>query len=192
MATAKSGREKPITALLRDWRDGDRQALEKLTPLVYDELRRIAAGYLRAERCGHTLQSTALVHEAYVRLVDADVGWQDRAHFFALAARTMRRILVDHAEARRSAKRGGGAVRVTLHDEILPDGATDAGTDLLALDAALAKLETLDPRHASIVELHYFGGLTYAEMSETLGLSTSTLDRDLRLAKAWLASELAG
>lgn len=191
MGTSRSGQDKPITALLRDWRNGDGRALEALTPLVYDELRRIAAGYLRRERSGHTLQSTALVHEAYVRLVDADVGWQDRAHFFALAARTMRRILVDHAAARRAAKRGGDAVRVTLDVELVPQAEAEASTDLLALDAALKKLEALDPRHARIVELHFFGGLTYGEMSEALGISTSTLDRDLRLAKAWLASELA-
>lgn len=192
MATRELGPDKAVTALLRDWRNGDRQALEQLTPLVYDELRRIAAGYLRGERSGHTLQSTALVHEAYVRLVDADVDWQDRAHFFALAARTMRRILVDHAEARGAAKRGGGLVAVTLHEEIPAASDADGSTDLLALDAALNKLAALDPRHASVVELHYFGGLTYAEIAETLGLSTSTLDRSLRLAKAWLASELAG
>jgi RNA polymerase sigma factor (TIGR02999 family) len=186
-----AGNKTPITVLLRDWRNGDRQALDKLTPLVYDELRRIARGYLHAERPGHTLQSTALVHEAYVRLVDADVGWQDRAHFFAIAARTMRRILVDHAQARRTAKRGRGAIAITLHEDVVPHADTSGDADLLALDAALTKLAGLDQRHANIVELHYFGGLTYEEMAETLGLSTSTLDRDLRLAKAWLASELA-
>ena len=149
----------------------------------------MAASYLRGERPGHTLQATALVHEAYLRLVDAQVDWQDRNHFFALAARMMRRILVNHAEAHRAAKRGGGVVAVTL-SESLPSGLAPED-ELLALDGALKKLAALSARQADIVELHYFGGLTYEEMATVTGLSTSTIDRELRLAKAWLASELS-
>jgi RNA polymerase sigma factor (TIGR02999 family) len=180
---------KPITQLLQSWRHGDGAALDELTPLVYAELRDLAASYLRRERPGHTLQPTALVHEAYLRLVDAQVDWQDRSHFFALAARMMRRILVNHAEAHLAAKRGGGALAVTL-SESLPSGLAPEH-ELLALDAALKKLAALSERQADIVELHYFGGLTYEEMADVTKLSTSTIDRELRLAKAWLASELS-
>lgn len=179
-----------ITQLLRDWVDGDQRSLEALTPLVYEQLRRIAARAFAGERAGHTLQATALVHEAYARLVDADVDWQGRSHFFALAARTMRRILVDHASARAAAKRGGGRISVTLHDGMVV--AAGADDDMLALHEALGALAELDARKAGILELHYFGGLTYEEMGSVLGLSTSTLDREMRFAKAWLRSRLAG
>lgn len=177
-----------ITRLLHAWSDGDEKALERLTPLVYQELRRLARRAFRHERAGHTLQPTALVHEAYTRLVDAQVSWQSRAHFYALAARQMRRILVTHAEARRSVKRGGGLEPLSLEAAA---GVVAAGPDQIAeIDEALTRLAAFDERKSSILELHYFGGLTYQEMAEALGLSTSTLDREIRLAKAWLAAEL--
>lgn len=159
-------------------------------PLVYDELHRLAARRLNQERTGHTLQPTALVHEAYVRLVEGDVSFKDRAHFFALAARVMRRVLVDHARARKSEKRGGGRANVTLTGG---SAVVEPETfDLLALDEALTRLGELDPRMARVIEVHYFGGLTYAETSTALGISEATVDRQLRLAKAWLAGQLEG
>lgn len=157
-------------------------------PLVYAELRRLAARRLGLERTGHTLQPTALVHETYLRLVQAEVSVNDRAHFFALAARIMRRVLVDHARARNSDKRGGGAAQITLTDGSI--AADPKGMDLLALDEALSRLEELDPRMAKVIELHYFGGLTYTETSIALEISEATVDRQLRLAKAWLAEQL--
>ena len=177
-----------VTSLLRDWRTtGDDDALRALTPLVYDELHRIAERYMHSERSGHTLQATALVNEAFVRMADSDVPWVDRAHFFALAARTMRRILTDYARARLSAKRGAGAAAITLHEGLVPGD--DTGR-LLDIDEALDKLGEIDARKSDILVLHYFGGLTYEETAEALGVSPATVDRDLRLAKAWLASEL--
>jgi RNA polymerase sigma factor (TIGR02999 family) len=179
-----------VTELLLDWRRGDQDALEQLIPLVYDELRRIAARQLRSERPDHTLQPTALVHEAYGRLVGADITWNDRAHFFAIAARTMRRVLVDHARAQEREKRGGGAVRVTLDENL----AVDAGRpeEMLALDAALEQLAKFDARKAEVVQLHFFGGLTYDQIAEALGISAATVDRDLRMARAWLFRALSG
>jgi RNA polymerase sigma factor (TIGR02999 family) len=180
-----------VTMLLRRWSDGDERALDRLLPMVYDQLRGVAHRRLEGERTGHTLQTTALVHEAYARMAGADLRWQDRAHFFALAARTMRRILVDYARARVAEKRGGSAVPVSLDAltvEIAGDGGMDA--DVLALHDALERLETQDPRKAKVVEAHVFGGLTYDETAEALGISAATVDRDLRLAKAWLAREL--
>jgi len=178
-----------VTVLLQQWRHGDEDAVRHLMPLVYDELRGLAAKYLRSERGDHTLQPTALVHEAYVRLVGADVTWQDRAHFYALSARLMRRILVDHARARTSQKRGGGLRAVTL-DEAM--AATNQNLEqLLDLDTALEKLAELDQRKAQVVELHYFGDLSYDEAAEVLGISAATVDRDLRFAKTWLMKELA-
>jgi RNA polymerase sigma factor (TIGR02999 family) len=178
-----------VTQLLGAWRGGDRAALDALTPLVYRELQRIAHGALRGERAGHTLQTTALVHEAFVHLADARVEWQDRAHFFAIAARQMRRILVNHALEKNAAKRGGGAPHTTL------DGALDViGTpsaEITDLDDALRRLEAFDERKARILELHYFGGLTYEEMSAVMSLSSTTLDAELRFAKAWLRQQLA-
>lgn len=176
-----------ITRLLRDWREGDERALDELMPLIYPELQRIAAGYFRSERVGHTLQPTALVHEAYARLARADVRWGSRVHFYAVAARTMRRILVDHARSRRSEKRGGAAVRVTL-DERLAPGEPEA--DLLVLDEALERLAELDERMSRVVELHFFGGMTYPEAGEALGISEATVKRDLRTAKLWLRREM--
>lgn len=179
-----------VTGLLKAWRGGDSGALEALTPLVYEELRKQAERLMRGERSDHTLQTTALVHEAYVKLIGAEVSWENRVHFYALAARMMRRILVNHANARNAAKRGGGVAPLSL-DEALYVG---AGLDerFLDLDEAIERLARFDERKAELVELHFFGGLTYEEMASTTGLSTSTLDRELRLAKAWLKKELMG
>ena len=178
-----------VTALLLEWRRGDPEALDRLIPLVYTELRRIAARQLRNERPDHTLAATALVHEAYGRLVNAEITWQDRAHFFAVAARTMRRVLVDHARAQQRAKRGAGAVRVTLDEHL----AVSAGNpdEILALDRALDALAEMDARKAEVVQLHFFGGLTYDQIAEALGISPATVDRDLRMAKAWLFRALS-
>jgi len=179
-----------VTRLLRQWRGGDELAADRLAPLVYDELRRIAGGLMAGERPGHTLQPTALVHEAFVRLVGADVEWQDRTHFLAVGARVMRRLLVDHAKGRNRDKRGGGAARVTLTPESAAEGPPEA--DVLDLDAALERLAGHDERQARIVELHFFGGLTYDETAEVVGVSPATVKRDLRMAKAWLYRELRG
>lgn len=178
---------KPITQLLHEWRDGNQQALDQLMPLVYDELRQLAAHHLKSERPSHTLQPTALVHEAYVRLVNLNVPWQDRAHFFAVAARLLRRILVDHAKSHRREKRGGGLIRVTLNDYL---ASAEPGDDIIALDDSLKSLAKFDERKSQIIELHFFGGLTYAETAEALGISPVTVHRELRLAKAWLYREL--
>jgi len=178
---------KPITQLLHEWRAGNQQALDDLMPLVYDELRHLAAHHLKSERASHTLQPTALVNEAYIRLVNVEVQWQDRAHFFAVAARLLRRILVDHAKSRRRAKRGGDLIRVTLNEYLF---STEPDNDIIALDDSLKSLATFDDRKSQIVELHFFGGLTYEETAETLGISPVTVHRELRLAKAWLHHEL--
>jgi RNA polymerase sigma factor (TIGR02999 family) len=176
-----------VTTLLRNWRSGDKAAMDELTPLIYDDLRRIAGRHLRAERSGHTLQATALVNEAFVRLADAGLEFEDRAHFLSIAARTMRRILTDYGRARRSQKRGGGQAPVTLHEELVSAGGT---TDIVDVDDALTKLADLDARKSDVLVLHYFGGMTFDETAEALGISAATVDRDLRLAKAWLANEL--
>lgn len=175
--------------LIQRDRSGDAAALEELLPMVYDQLRRIAAKYLREERPGHTLAPTALVHEAYLRLAGAELELQDRAHLLALASGAMRRILMDHARSRNRQKRGGGAPIVSI-DEVREIAAGDMG-HLLALDDALEELTKFDPRKARIVELVYFGGLTYDEVAGVLGVSAITVHRDLRLAKAWLERELA-
>jgi RNA polymerase sigma factor (TIGR02999 family) len=177
-----------VTALLRDWSGGDQHALERLMPLVYQELRKLAASYMRRERSDHTLQPTALVHEAYLRLVDQrGVDWRNRAHFFGIAARMMRRILVDHARRRQAAKRDGAADRISGSGDLV-EGERDP--DLLALDVALDALEALDPRQARIVELRFFGGLTVEETAEVAGISTATVKREWQTARAWLAREL--
>ena len=176
------------TALLRAWRSGDPSALDRLMELVYGELAHIARGALSGERRDHTLQTRALVHEAYMRLIDADVDWQDRAHFFALAARTMRRILTDHAKSRAREKRGGNPVRVDLTD--VAAVAPPLSIDVLDLESALDKLAALDPRHAQLVELHFYAGLDYDEAAEVVGVSPRTVGRDLRIARAFLAREL--
>lgn len=180
-----------ITHLLKEWSDGDRQALDKLTPLVYEELRHQAARYLRRERPGHTLQTTALIHEAYLRLIDAkDVHWQSRAHFFAIAANLMRRILVEHARRRDADKRGGSQVRVQL-DEALAV-ADEADVDLLAIDEALDRLAAIDPQQARVVELRFFSGLSVEETAAALGVSPKTVKRDWSVARAWLRREIGG
>ena len=179
-----------VTQLLAAWRDGDRTALDRLIPRVYGELRRLADRALRGERAGHTLQPTALVHETFLKLAGAEApSWHDRVHFFAVAAQLMRRILVDHARARRAAKRGGGVRFVPLDEE--RDPVDERAAELIALDDALASLSALDTRKARILELQYFGGLSLAEIAEVLALSTSTIGLETRLARAWLLAEMA-
>ncbi|MEM7610631.1 MAG: ECF-type sigma factor [Pseudomonadota bacterium] len=178
-----------ITQLLNRWGAGDQRAGDELTPLIYDELQRLARRVFGGEKPSHTLQPTALVHEAFEKLVSADVDWKDRSHFYSLAARMMRRLLVNHANARNAAKRGGYALRVTFAEDQLPDG--NADTDMLDLEEALTALGELDKRKAELIELQYFGGLSFAEMEQVTGLSSSTLDRDLRLARAWLKDYLS-
>jgi RNA polymerase sigma-70 factor (ECF subfamily) len=182
--------EKEVTRLLLAWSAGDENALERLTPLVYQELHRLATVYMARERSDHTLQATALVNEVYLRLVDLQgVGWRDRAHFFAIAARTMRRILVDFARARSYQKRNAGE-RVMLKESlIVPE---HKGTDLVELDDALNRLAAIDERKSQIVELRYFGGLQVDEMAEALKISPETVARDWRAAKAWLYLQLSG
>jgi RNA polymerase sigma factor (TIGR02999 family) len=180
-----------ITQLLIAWSDGRREALDDLMPIVYADLRRVAAGYMRREAAGHALQPTALVHEAYVRLVDQkQVKWRNRAHFFGVAAGLMRRILVDNARRRRAEKRGGGWDRVTLAGD---EAATDSHKeiDVLALHEALERLAGFDPQQERIVELRYFGGLTIEETAEVVGISAATVVREWTIAKAWLRAELS-
>ena len=177
-----------ITVLLNAWASGSDEALAELTPLVYGELQAMARRIFSRERHGHTLQPTAVVHEAFAKLVDAEVSWQDRAHFFALAARTMRRVLVDHANARNAQKRGGGVPCVTFDDSLLAGEAADG--QLLALDEALDQLSALDERKAALIEMQYFAGMTFEEMEAATGLSSSTLDRELRFSRAWLKDQL--
>lgn len=186
------GSRSDVTDLLRRWGRGDREALDRLMPLVYQELHRMASRYLTSERSGHTLQSTALVHEAYVRLVDQRlVDWQNRAQFFGLAAQAMRRILVDHARARGRAKRGSDAPRVAM-ETVEPAAPADTvdPEDAVAIDVALNKLQAIDPGQARIVELRFFGGLTVEETAEVLSTSPSTVKREWALARAWLRLEL--
>ena len=168
--------------------NGDRQAAEQLLPLVYDELRRLAARKLAHESPGQTLQATALVHEAYLRLVDADVAWQDRVHFFAVSARLLRRILVDHAKAHNRDKRGGGAEKLSLHEAILVGPQAAGG--IVELDEALQRLAVHDQRKSELIELLFFGGLTYDETAAALKISPATVHRELKMAKAWLHREL--
>jgi RNA polymerase sigma factor (TIGR02999 family) len=178
-----------VTHLLAEYRGGNREAIDRLMPLVYAELRRIAARSLRAERRDHTLQPTALVNEAYLRLVhQQNASWQNRAHFLGCAARLMRNILVDHARAHRADKRGGGQLRVTLGEEALQTGGPEV--DVLALDAALERLSGQDEQKGRIVELRYFGGLSNEETAEALGVSERTVKRGWALARAWLRREL--
>lgn len=182
------------TELLARWRDGDEEARERLMSVVYDELRRRAASYLRRERAGHTLQPTALVHEAYLRLLDQNrVAWQSRAHFFAVAASMMRRVLLDYGRKQKAQKRGGAAVRVTLDENLVSvDSSAQALSelDLLALDEALEKLSALDEQQARIVELRAFGGLTVEETAEVMALSPATVKRHWAFALAWLHARL--
>lgn len=180
----------PVTELLHDWHGGNEAARDRLIALVYADLRRLAGGQLARERGGHTLQPTALVHEAYLRLADHKrLDWQGRTHFFAVAAMTMRRILVSHARKHRAAKRGQGGIAVTLcEDQAVEEGRS---VDLLDLDEALAALESIDARQCRIVELRYFGGLTIEETAEALGISPATVKLDWSLARAWLFRRLA-
>jgi len=178
------------TRLLQEWSAGRRGALDEMVPLVYGELRRLAARCMRQERPGHTLQTTALVHEVYAKLIDAEIDAASRAQFLALAAHAMRNILVDHARARLADKRGGGAARVTLDEALVLSDAPDPR--LIDLDAALNELAAQDERKSRAVELHFFGGLTYDEIAAVLGVSDSTVRGDVRLAKAWLAARMQG
>jgi RNA polymerase sigma factor (TIGR02999 family) len=176
------------TALLIRWKSGDSGALDQLLPLVYDELRRLARYYLQRERAEHTLQSTALVHEAYLRLVDQNVDWQSRAHFFGIAAQMMRRILVDHARSRNAAKRGDG-LKVTLDEKMAL--AEAQSLDVLALDSALAELSKLDAQQGKVVELRFFAGLSIEETAEAMSISVATVKREWAMAKAWLSRTLS-
>jgi len=178
-----------VTQLLIDCREGKQGAIDALLPLVYDELRRLAAHYMKSERLEHTLQPTALVHEAYAKLVGLEVDWQDRVQFFKAAAQAMRRVLVDHARAKTSAKRGGGSPDLSLVEATMAT-VTPAATDMLDLDRALDKLALIDERKAQVVELHFFGGLNFEETGKALDISRATVDRDMRMAKAWLHAEL--
>jgi RNA polymerase sigma factor (TIGR02999 family) len=178
-----------ITRLLIDWRGGDQAALEQLIPLVHDELRRLARRHMAHEHAGHTLQATALVNEAYVRLIDVrQVKWQDRAHFFAMSSRLMRRILVDFARSKGYQKRGGGAQKVSFDEALVVS--QEPGQDLVALDDALNALSAFDARKAQVVEMRFFGGLSVEETAEALKVSVDTVMRDWKLAKAWLLREL--
>ena len=187
LMTATSG----LTQLLNDWQDGDRTALDKLTPLIYDELRRIAHRYVQRERNRHTLQTTALVNEAYLRLAAQEKpGWQDRAHFFAVTATVMRHILIDHARRRHYLRHGGELKQVSLAEASVMS--TERAAELVALDEALDELKDLDPRKCRVVELRYFGGLSLEEAANALGVSVMTVRRDWRAAKAWLFRRIAG
>jgi RNA polymerase sigma factor (TIGR02999 family) len=178
-----------ITELLVDWSKGDREALNKLTPLVYDELHRLASRYLRHERANHTLQTTALVHEAYLRLVDQrNANWQNHVQFFAVAAQLMRRILVDYARSHGAAKRGGGYAKLSLDEAMIVS--KEKSADLMALDEALNSLAAIDPEQSRVVELRVFGGLTVEETAEALGVSPRTVKREWSMAKAWLHRQI--
>jgi RNA polymerase sigma-70 factor (ECF subfamily) len=179
-----------VTGLLHEWRDGDQGALERLIPLVHEELRRIARRCMAGERVGHSLQATALVNEAYLRLVDGTpVAWHDRAHFLAVSARVMRRILVDHARARRAEKRGGLAARVAFDEALV---IADSSHDFMALDEALEALSKVDDRKSRVIEMRFFGGLSVEETAAVLRVSPATVMGDWRLAKAWLKREMRG
>lgn len=180
-----------ITGLLLEWGNGNKAALDRLVPLVYQELRRLAHRQMRGERAGHSMQTTALVHEAYVRLVDyRRVQPRDRSHFLGIAAQAMRRVLIERARSRRAAKRGGGAPSAPLEDA--PDPASQRAAELLALDDVLTRLAALDPRKQRVVELKYFGGLTTEEAAEVLEVSVATVERDWNVARAWLRREMSG
>lgn len=186
--TAEMATPGDVTQLLNQWVEGDAAALDQVTPLVYAQLRQIARQIFRRERESHTLQPTALVHEAFVRPIGVKVEWQNRAHFFAVAARMMRRLLVNEAQARLADKRGGGLLRITLDDKL---GQMAAQEDVLELDAALRRLAELDARRSETMELHYFGGLTHEEIATAMAISESTVRRELRIAKLWLRRMLS-
>jgi RNA polymerase sigma factor (TIGR02999 family) len=178
-----------VTRLLQEWSGGNKQALDQLLPLVYDQLRRLAAHCLSRERPDHTLRATALVHEAYLRLVDAEVAWENRVHFYRVAAQVLRHILVDHARAHGRQKRGAGAERVPLEEALIVG--PEAPSGIIELDEALQRLATHDRRKSEVVELLFFGGLTYDETAAALNISPATVHRELALVKAWLYRELA-
>jgi RNA polymerase sigma factor (TIGR02999 family) len=180
---------KGVTQLLAAWSNGNQDALDALMPLVYQELRRLARSYMARERPGHTLATTGLVHEAYLRLVDQSVKWQNRAHFFGVAAQMMRRVLIDHAKSQKRAKRGGGAVKISLDEPVVLSESRDK--DLVALDEALCRLEKVDPQRGRIVELRFFGGLSNEEAAEVLAISPATVQRQWAGARAWLYHELS-
>jgi RNA polymerase sigma-70 factor, ECF subfamily len=183
------GSAEGVTSLLNDLAKGDEQAASKLMPLVYSELHRLATNYMRRERVSHTLQATALVNEAYLKLVEQrSIDWKGRAHFFGIAAQIMRRILIDHARAHMRDKRGGGAIAVPLDEALV--FAPEQSSELMKLDEALKRLAELDPRQAKVVELRFFGGLTVQQVAEVLGISPKTVKRDWSMAKAWLHGEL--
>jgi len=189
MASSEPEGPQEVTHLLIDWSNGDQNAFEKLVPLVYGELRRLAARHLARERSNHTLQSTAVVHEAYLRLIDQKrVQWKNRAQFFGVASQMIRRILVDHARSHQAAKRGSGAIKLSLDEAIAVPGGKDL--DLVALDDALKSLAEMDEQQARIVELRFFGGLSIEETAEVVGISPATVKRDWALSKAWLYREL--
>ena len=181
--------QEDVTSLLLASSNGDQEALNRLLPLVYDELRRQADRYLHRERSDHTLQATALVHEAYLRLIDQKVAWANRSHFFGVAAEMMRRILIDHARGRQAAKRGSGGIKISLDDVL--DLSDERAADLIALDDALKALAEFDPQKARVVELRFFGGLSIEETASVLDVGTATITRQWRLAKAWLYHELS-
>ncbi len=179
-----------VTQLLQQWSEGSKDALDELIPVVYEQLRKLASNCLRAERPDHTLRATALVHEAYLRLVGTDVAWESRVHFYAVSARLLRRILVDHARTRNRQKRGAGAERIALDEAILVGPDSDAG--ILEIDEALQRLAKYDARKSQVIELLFFGGLTYDETATALSISPATVHRELAMAKAWLHKELSG
>lgn len=179
-----------FTQLLHDWRTGSDRALSELTPLVYEELRRLAHRYMRSERGSHTLQATAVVHEAFLRLIQSEVPLQDRTHFFAMASRLMRRVLVDHARSRLRDKRFSSAQQVPLDEA--PPLRVETSFDIVDLDVGLDRLAQLEPRLAQALELHYFGNLTYDQIAQAMGMSAATVHRDIRLARAWLLDFLNG
>jgi RNA polymerase sigma-70 factor (ECF subfamily) len=182
---------RPITLLLQEWSRGQDSVLEELTPLVYQELHRLAEGYMCKEGRGHTLQPTALIHEAWLRLVrQGQPNWESRSQFFAFAAHLMRQILVDHARKKRTAKRAGAEKRVPLEESVAIE--EHPGVDLILLDAALTRLAEFDQRRARVLELRFFGGLTEEEAARAIGISVATIRRDMRIAEAWLARELSG
>lgn len=183
--------DRDVTQLLRAWAGGDQAALEQLTPLIYRELRQLAKSYFRHESPAHTLQPTALVHEAWLRLVEQNSpDWQSRSHFFGIAARIMRQVLVDHARSKQARKRGADLQRISLSD--CAQTAAESSADLLSLHEALGELERFDPRKANAIDLHYFGGLTIQETADALSISRPTAERDLRLGQAWLSRHMKG
>ena len=188
--TTPTGSPQEVTQLLIDWSRGDQAALDSLMPLVYEELRRLARRYMRRERVGHTLQTTALINEAYLRLIEQQrVQWHNRAHFFAISAQLMRRILVDHARSHTRAKRGGGVLKLSLDEAVVPSQKRAA--ELVALDDALQRLATIDLRKSQVVELRFFGGLSVEETAEVLKVTPMTVTRDWKTAKAWLHREMS-